>query len=274
MEILDEAGNLRIVLGGIHPQLTEAMARVKSMIHSRYVGGPDVSLEPERQNAPQIWMYDNVGRLRIALGLLADPEDLGSSPSIPAMVGSYPRLAFFPESPDSGSLALVHHGIDGYLSVVAGEDEPGRGRPAIALQAHPDGGKLQLRGTPPTVDWKGPRAGLFLNESAIWFRAQDTEVFGLPLITLDIDREWDLKRGFGKWEGPRLQFFDLRGRLRSDVVVRNEDVRWSLRDDKLVPRLSLGNAELFTTQTGAVEKRPLSSIVGFDKKGNVTWRRQ
>lgn len=45
----------------------------------------------------------------------------------------------------------------------------------------------------------------------------------------------------------------------------------SLWDDLDTTRAILGNTSLVTTRTGSVEKRPLSSLVLFDKDGKVLW---
>ncbi len=50
-----------------------------------------------------------------------------------------------------------------------------------------------------------------------------------------------------------------------------EAERFVVRDASGNTRAVLGSTVLETTQTGAVEKRPPSSLVLFDKDGKVTW---
>ena len=57
----------------------------------------------------------------------------------------------------------------------------------------------------------------------------------------------------------------------SKVAKVVEAERFVVRDASGNTRAVLGSTVLETTQTGAVEKRPPSSLVLFDKNGKVIW---
>ena len=117
----------------------------------------------------------------------------------------------------------------------------------------------------------------YLGHTSLLFgRAQEGLVpIGKQLVSLGIDRSRDPKTGGpGDWLGTSLRLRDLNYGMRAALRVRNDEVSLYLGDADGMPRLTLGNSQLVTTRTGAIEKRPLSSIVGFDKKGQVTWARQ
>ncbi|MFQ5804439.1 MAG: hypothetical protein ACE5JQ_16235 [Candidatus Methylomirabilales bacterium] len=72
---------------------------------------------------------------------------------------------------------------------------------------------------------------------------------------------------------PFLYFYDKAGKNRLDLSVSpNGSPSLSLLDKEAEIRAALGSTSVEMTRTGAVVKRPESSLVLFDKDGKVIWQ--
>lgn len=73
--------------------------------------------------------------------------------------------------------------------------------------------------------------------------------------------------------GPALDLGDADGRSRASLkLAADGSPTLTLYDEDKKPRTILGHADLVTTRTGTVDRRPASSVVLFDKEGKVIWQ--
>lgn len=91
-----------------------------------------------------------------------------------------------------------------------------------------------------------------------------------------LDKEWIPRVMLGLDPDGNRPSLDLMGRdfgLRISLGLDSDNrPSLQLRDKDIQIRAVLGYTELVTTRTGAVEKRPPSSLVLFDKEGNIIWK--
>jgi hypothetical protein len=64
---------------------------------------------------------------------------------------------------------------------------------------------------------------------------------------------------------------DSIGRERINLGTQADHTAFTLFDEAKVPRTTIGSSSLISTKTEIVERRPVSSIVLFDKEGKVLW---
>ncbi len=76
----------------------------------------------------------------------------------------------------------------------------------------------------------------------------------------------------GRGGSPALNLFDDRGQMRASLGVRSDGFpSLSLYDGEGV-RAVLGRTKLEAPRTDTEQERPISSLVLFDKNGNVVWQ--
>jgi len=94
---------------------------------------------------------------------------------------------------------------------------------------------------------------------------------GNPRITLT-DKNGKERVYISMWDAPIVQLMDQKGTRRALLEVDSDGhphLALYDKDDKI--RAELGTTSLETSRTGAIERRPESSLVLFDKKGKVIW---
>lgn len=106
--------------------------------------------------------------------------------------------------------------------------------------------------------WKDGKTTFLLTD-------KDQPRFGLALTA-------DGSLSLNVYEHGGLYFWDKAGESRLVLGVLSDGLpHLTLLDKAGVIRAALGSTSLETEQTGVVEQRPESSIVLFDKAGNVIW---
>ena len=91
----------------------------------------------------------------------------------------------------------------------------------------------------------------------------------LDTLTPRLDR---LERAYRRTARHYLSLSDQNGKDRAVLSAGTSGPSLALRDENQKARAVLGHTELEATVTGAVEQRPASSLVLFDKDGKVIWK--
>lgn len=117
-----------------------------------------------------------------------------------------------------------------------------------------------------------PRIKLYLSELPQLLRGQG----GLapdPYVSLYYpDGQAALELRLALNEAPGLGLWDDRGNSRAILYLGHGEPKLVLRDHRGNDRAVLGHAELQVIRTEAVEQRPVSSLVLFDKDGKVLFK--
>jgi hypothetical protein len=127
------------------------------------------------------------------------------------------------------------------------------------------------------VDENG-EPGLHYYDEKGRYRAGFSVGQGTPALTMRDKNGLRLQIGLTRLrstgeEWPAILLMDKNGVERIVLALDIEGKpRLSLKNAKGANRVVLGCAALEQTQTGVFEKRPLSSMVLFNEKGNVVWQ--
>ena len=127
------------------------------------------------------------------------------------------------------------------------------------------------------VDQNGEPGLHFYNEEGT-YRAGFSVGAGTPALTMYDKNGLRLQIGLMSLrsigvEWPTILLMDKKGVERAILALDIEgEPHLALKNAKGNNRVVLGFADLKHTQTGVIDKRPLSSLLLFNEKGNVIWQ--